>query len=46
MSLVTLLAAILANATPMADRDIAAPGPQGPLKGTGPGWKDPGCRSS
>ena len=46
MSLVTLLAAILTTATPMGDRDIAAPGPQGPLKAAGPGRKVPGCRSS
>lgn len=41
MSLVTLLAAILATATPMADRDIAAPGPQGPLKGSWTGPEGP-----
>lgn len=44
MSLVTIFAALLATTAPMADRDIAAPGPQGPLKGswTGPeGAKTP-----
>jgi hypothetical protein len=38
MSLVTLFAAIIATTAPMADRDIAAPGPQGPLKGS---WTGP-----
>ncbi len=33
MPFVTLLAAMIAAATPMTDRDMAAPGPQGPLKG-------------
>lgn len=44
MSLAILFAALLATTAPMADRDIAAPGPQGPLKGswTGPeGAKTP-----
>ncbi|WP_294268694.1 alpha/beta fold hydrolase [uncultured Sphingomonas sp.] len=41
MSLVTLLATILATATPMGDRDIAAPGPQGPLKGSWTGPQGP-----
>ena len=41
MSLVTLLAAILTTATPMGDRDIAAPGPQGPLKGSWTGPQGP-----
>ncbi len=38
MSFVTLLAAMIAAATPMTDRDMAAPGPQGPLKGS---WTGP-----
>ncbi|MFN3776368.1 alpha/beta hydrolase [Sphingomonas parapaucimobilis] len=38
MSLVTLFAAIIAATMPMADRDIAAPGPEGPLKGS---WTGP-----
>ncbi|MDZ7281229.1 alpha/beta fold hydrolase [Sphingomonas sanguinis] len=38
MSLTALFAAMIAAATPMADRDIAAPGPQGPLKGS---WTGP-----
>ncbi|WP_322965267.1 alpha/beta hydrolase [Sphingomonas fuzhouensis] len=38
MSLAALLAAMLAAAAPMVDRDIAAPGPQGPLKGS---WTGP-----
>lgn len=38
MSLTALFAAMLAAATPMADRDVAAPGPQGPLKGS---WTGP-----
>ncbi|WP_428969168.1 alpha/beta hydrolase [Sphingomonas sp. Xoc002] len=37
MPFIMLLAALLA-ATPMTDRDIAAPGPQGPLKGS---WTGP-----
>jgi len=38
MSLVTLFAAIIAATMPMADRDIAVPGPEGPLKGS---WTGP-----
>lgn len=38
MSLTALFAAMLAAATPMADRDMAAPGPQGLLKGS---WMGP-----
>ncbi|QXT34260.1 alpha/beta fold hydrolase [Sphingomonas sanguinis] len=38
MSLTALLSAMIAAATPMADRDVAAPGPQGPLKGS---WTGP-----
>lgn len=41
MPLMMLFAAILAAATPMADRDIAAPGPQGPLKGSWTGPEGP-----
>lgn len=41
MSLIMLFAAMLAAATPMADRDIAAPGPQGPLKGSWTGPEGP-----
>ncbi|KTW00354.1 alpha/beta hydrolase [Sphingomonas sanguinis] len=38
MSLTAFFAALLAAATPMADRDISAPGPQGALKGS---WAGP-----
>ncbi|WP_230482725.1 alpha/beta hydrolase [Sphingomonas sp. Leaf21] len=38
MSLTAVFAAMLAAATPISDRDIAAPGPQGPLKGS---WTGP-----
>ena len=38
MPLMTLFAALLAAATPMADRDISAPRPQGLLKGS---WTGP-----
>jgi len=38
MPLMMLFAALLAAATPMADRDISAPGPQGLLKGS---WTGP-----
>lgn len=38
MSLTALFAALIAAATPMADRDISAPGPQGALKGS---WTGP-----
>lgn len=38
MPFVTLLAALITAAMPIADRDIAAPGPQGPLKGS---WTGP-----
>lgn len=38
MSFTAFFAALLAAATPMADRDISAPGPQGALKGS---WAGP-----
>lgn len=38
MPLMTLFAALLAAATPVADRDMSAPGPQGLLKGS---WTGP-----